>query len=205
MLERDKTPGSEGSGAMLFQLLKSLLMILPQSTCYVILKDRLTSISRFRQSTLALDGSTPYYSLPDRSDDEVFVQRVEDVRRLHCSATWQTIRADSLEVMRPEQELKIGVGSDRRAWLGYASKEEESIAQQTYRENKKHRQSRSLSIEEISHEYQDLGTLSEEESKETEDSLAVPVSTRPSDEALDESKEDMSEEQWREYWANADP
>lgn len=36
---------------MLFRLLKSIVMILPQSTCYHVLKDRLTSVARFRQSS----------------------------------------------------------------------------------------------------------------------------------------------------------
>lgn len=36
---------------MLFKALKALLMMLPQSTCYHVLKDRLVSVSRFRQSS----------------------------------------------------------------------------------------------------------------------------------------------------------
>jgi hypothetical protein len=38
---------------MLFKALKALLMMLPQSTCYHVLKDRLVSVSRFRQSSFA--------------------------------------------------------------------------------------------------------------------------------------------------------
>lgn len=53
MLEVDVDPDDEGSGSMLFKALKALLMMLPQSTCYHILKDRLVSVSRFRQSSFA--------------------------------------------------------------------------------------------------------------------------------------------------------
>merc|ERR1740124_75598 len=52
MLEADDNVEAEGSGAMLVKTLKLLLMIVPQSTCYRILRDRIVTISRFRQSTL---------------------------------------------------------------------------------------------------------------------------------------------------------
>lgn len=44
---------------MLFKSLKSLLLLLPQSTCYFILRDRLVSVSRFRQTTVPVAGGSP--------------------------------------------------------------------------------------------------------------------------------------------------
>ena len=44
---------------MLFKSLKSLLLLLPQSTCYFILRDRLGSVSRFRQTTIPVAGASP--------------------------------------------------------------------------------------------------------------------------------------------------
>ncbi|KAL3923350.1 MAG: hypothetical protein SGARI_006237, partial [Bacillariaceae sp.] len=41
MLETDLNPLKEGSGTMLFQTLKCILMLMPQSACYSILRDRL--------------------------------------------------------------------------------------------------------------------------------------------------------------------
>lgn len=87
MLE-DNDRTDEGSGFMLFKLLKSLLMILPQSTCYRILRDRLTSVARFRQTV-------PIVKRVDAGDTESFVNRILTVRHLHCRVTWEAIRADS--------------------------------------------------------------------------------------------------------------
>ena len=47
MLESDDDPTREGSSAMLFRCFKSLLMLLPQSTSYAILKDRLQQLVNF--------------------------------------------------------------------------------------------------------------------------------------------------------------
>lgn len=99
MLESDKEPLAEGSGTMLFQVLKSLLMIVPQSTCYNLLRNRLTSTSRFRQSVISLkaDDSNVWLS----KETEQLVNRVLDIRQMHCSALWETIRAESLETAIP--------------------------------------------------------------------------------------------------------
>jgi hypothetical protein len=63
MLEVDVDPDEEGSGTMLFKALKALLMMLPQSTCYHILKDRLVSVSRFRQSSFGARARRPKFPL----------------------------------------------------------------------------------------------------------------------------------------------
>ena len=94
MLECDGNPGSEGSGYMLFRTLKSLLMLVPQSTCYRILRDRLVSISRCRQS--ALEEATVKEEDTLRKVSKSFVSRVLEVRKLHCDARWEAIRAPTL-------------------------------------------------------------------------------------------------------------
>uniref|UniRef100_A0A7R9WMY5 BSD domain-containing protein n=1 Tax=Craspedostauros australis TaxID=1486917 RepID=A0A7R9WMY5_9STRA len=143
---------------MLFLTLKSLLMILPQSACFHILKDRLVSASRFRQSVLCTprimigggalgkaagmgentsatagegkheddakdgtaintnhgedeekrsnggnrgNGGNDGMSQAER-ETHAFVSRVQEVRMMHYEATWQTIRAGSLEVQLQE-------------------------------------------------------------------------------------------------------
>ena len=119
MLEHDHHPqhnnhhppnddNTEGSGTMLFRALKSLLMILPQSTSYRVLAERLNSISRFRQSTnLSLVAAAKQHrerttrssssNSAHNSKTESFVNRVLQIRAQHCEAAWQAIRAASLE------------------------------------------------------------------------------------------------------------
>ena len=165
MLDSDKELLAEGSGTMLFQVLKSLLMILPQSTCYNLLRNRLTSTSRFRQSVMALNANTTNVWLS--KETETFVNRVLDVRQMHCAALWETIRVESLETemteAQKEEEKKQELhedGSDRRNWLGYGSKEEERIAQARFREEKRRRQASGLTIEEINTNYNDFTSIS---------------------------------------------
>lgn len=169
MLESDdsKDALAEGSGTMLFQVLKSLLMIIPQSTCYNLLRNRLASTSRFRQSVITskMDDTGVWLS----KETEQLVNRVMDIRQMHCAALWETIRAESLEMdasdLKREEEKKQEhheEGSDRREWLGYASKEEERIAQARYREDKRRRQASGVVIEEIGDKYNDLESVKTE-------------------------------------------
>lgn len=134
---------------MLFQLLKSLLMVLPQSTCYRILRDRLVGVSRFRQTTI----SHPIkMAMPEKrrkllsQETKCFVERVLHTRRLHVEATWQMIRQESLEVPKAvstSEEPPFEPGANRRSWLGYQSKEEETHAQKTHQQMKdRHRRAR---------------------------------------------------------------
>jgi hypothetical protein len=99
MLESDSITLDEGSGAMLFQLLKSLLMIVPQSTSYCVLRDRLASVARFRQS-----ASKPPRKKPIAQETKSFVARVTATRKLHCECAWQSIRQESLEEMSRQQQ-----------------------------------------------------------------------------------------------------
>lgn len=190
MLEADREPLAEGSGSMLFQALKSLLMIIPQSTCYNLLRSRLTSTSRFRQSAISL-------KIEDNSEDrlstemEQFVCRVLDVRQMHCASLWDTIRLESLEnettLAQKEEEKKQEhheEGSDRRSWLGYSSKEEELAAQARYREEKRQQQFSGVVVEELGGPYKDFESMD--------------VASFEMNEFLPNREENES---WKDYWA----
>jgi hypothetical protein len=155
MLERDLKATEEGSGVMLFQVLKGLLMILPQSPCHRILRDRLVSVSRFRQSTMSVP--TKKAPVEKRSkkafaDTKSFVERALAVRNLHCTATWHDIRRESLEVPKYAEATLLDDGATRRAWLGYASKQEQLDAEKAFQDGNKHR----AHIEELDHNYYEL-------------------------------------------------
>jgi hypothetical protein len=187
MLENDKEPLAEGSGTMLFQTLKSLLMLIPQSTCYNVLRDRLVSTSRFRQSVIAVHSNDEGTGLS--KETEMFVARVIEVRTMHCDALWETIRAESLETSSKaeakEEEEPREDGAERREWLGYTSKEEERVAQARHREDKRRRQAgqAGFSIEEIRDNYNDL------ESMATDGEIKNYLPNKEQDDS------------WKDYWA----
>jgi hypothetical protein len=136
MLECDGNPGSEGSCNVLFWMLKSLLMHVPQSTCYRILRDRLVSISRFRQS--ALEEATVKEEDTLRKVSESFVSRVLEVPKLHCDARWEAIRADSLKTAECHDHNDfVEDGESRWEWLGYSTKEGEDAARARYQAEKR--------------------------------------------------------------------
>lgn len=136
---------------MLFQLFKSLLMALPQSTCYRVLRDRLVSVSRFRQSTI---HQPPKLPMPEKrrklltQETKSFVERVLATRQLHVEAAWQTIRQESLETPKPPlaaDAAAVEPGSSRRSWLGYESKEEEARVLKGHQQMKeRHKKAREL-------------------------------------------------------------
>mmetsp|Transcript_26943 Transcript_26943/g.40906 ORF Transcript_26943/g.40906 Transcript_26943/m.40906 type:complete len:406 (+) Transcript_26943:266-1483(+) len=122
MLQSDLHEGGEGSGTMLVRTLKLLLMIVPQSACYKILRDRIVTVSRFRQSALVRPQKTNDVKSSEQ-DPWIFASRVLDVRKLHCDVRWQAIRSESLETVEtPTSHVE---GSDRLQWLGYSDQEEE--------------------------------------------------------------------------------
>lgn len=208
MLERDQDPKSEGSGAMLFQALKALLLIIPQSTCYNVLKERLVSTSRFRQSTIACTAiitvpkNTNKASRDPDAETKLYVTRILKVRSLHCAAAWETIRAESLEspTRSPEEVAEEGAG--RREWLGYASKEEEKLAQLKFQEEKKQHRGE-FSIEEVGNTYHDLDSASNEtpKMKPYSPNDAPPLAPRSPAAQPKKPKEDV---RWKGYWANSD-
>jgi hypothetical protein len=128
-------------------------------------------------------------------DTETFVNRVLEVRDLHCHALWDTIRAESLESVKgetkyeaqEEEDAPREEGSDRREWLGYATKEEERVAQARHREEKRRRQAVGLKIEEIRNNYNELEAMA------TDGELQNPL-----------SNEDQ-EESWKDYWSQSGP
>ena len=179
---------AEGSGTMLFQTLRSLLMCIPQSTCYTVLRDRLVSISRFRQSGV----HSRQQDEKIQPDTEIFVNRVLEVRALHCDALWETIRAESIEESgysesknETQQESKEP-GADRRDWLGYSSKEEELETQAKLREEKMRRQEAGLTIEEVSGSYNDFESMK----KDAEIKELLPNNDE--------------DEAWKQQWAGND-
>jgi hypothetical protein len=204
MLECDAQETEEGSGMMLFQLLKSILMILPQSACYRILRDRLVTVSRFRQSTVA-SSTTFHRDLEHRTstaEARRFVNRIIEIRAMHCSATWQTIRKESLETSSQRvQEHVEDEGADRRSWLGYGSKEEQLKTKEAYQNGKK----QILRIEDVSTGYHDIG--SDPNSILSKDFIVPDEKEESRGEAAPLQESDVNKEdeiQWKHYWANVE-
>lgn len=100
MLESDAESNDEGSGAMLLHALKSLLMLLPQSTSFNVLKDRLLSVSKYRQNSMGC-GKRQSIRIKGTLTEE-FVLRLKEVRHMHNTAKWDAIRSESLE-----EEIKL--------------------------------------------------------------------------------------------------
>jgi hypothetical protein len=194
MLERDKDPTKEGSGSMLFQALKSLLMMLPQTTCYFVLRDRLTSVSRFRQSALTANQK----HVQAKEETNIFLKRILDVRILHCTATWTTIRRESLETSSVLATKVNDEGASRRELLCYSSKKEDEDAQYNFRKAKKG--SPGTAIEELKDEYIDLATASSTSNKGNELSPSTAPQVKVETDAEDVSNVDA--DAWKGYWAD---
>lgn len=137
MLECDENPSEEGSSAMLYRLLKSILMILPQSTSYNVLQKRLLSVARFRQCAIHLEGMSTI-DITD-SKTEVFVHRILEIRKIHCDAKWRSIRSESLEPLSVIDYDDVDIDEGRRKWLGYANQEEEQESKELYKSESKFR------------------------------------------------------------------
>ena len=183
MVEGDGDPSCEGSGSMLFQTLKSLLMILPQSTCYFVLKDRLVSVSRYRQSAIESKATRNKAKLLAKEDAGPFLDRVLHVHAQHCAAAWEAIRAESLEVPSHQVQPQAD-GSSRHEWLGYASNEAAQEAQEAYRQEKGER--KAFTVEHVSEGYDDLASIAEGNAGASHDELKV----------VDEEPQPA----WKQYW-----
>jgi hypothetical protein len=198
MLERDKAKSDEGSGTMLFHLLKSILMILPQSTCYCVLRDRLVSISNFRQSTMIrnLSKSLGHEPFILSSGTKRFVDRTIRIRNLHCRATWQTIRQESLEIKKIAPEYSDG--ANRRSWLGYSSKEEQLNAERIFRNGIMS----NVHVEDTNSGYHDIALV---ENQIPVNNFLVPNEMKESDGVVVKDDDDDAEgKQWKAFWASAD-
>jgi Vacuolar protein 14 C-terminal Fig4p binding len=199
MLECDKETNDEGSGTMLFQFLKCLLMVLPQSTCYRVLRDRLTSIARFRQSaSLSTSSQTFGEKKVNNSsvDTKLFVSRIRDIRDWHCDASWKSIRQGSLEIQATAKEPSLDEGSDRRQWLGYQSKEEEQVAKKLLKERNNHR------VEELKQEYQDFASIPGLFQKPND---LVETDQRDEHEPSSDIPTDKEDNQWIDFWSKGEP
>jgi hypothetical protein len=199
MLERDWDALDEGSGAMLFEFLKCVLMLLPQSTCYRILRDRLASLARFRQSThlLAPEATRRHESSNQRHPyTQNYVARIRDVRELHCEAAWKNIRQGSLEVHFASAGYhdNFEQGSDRRLWLGYDSKEAEQDAK-LFRKQKYEGSEKESKFEELKHDcYQDLDVAA--------DSSGIHFLDQESDKQ-DSKPDDDDMNRWIHFWTGS--
>jgi len=216
MLECEDDPYQEGSGAMLFRTLKSILMLLPQSTSYMILKERLTSMARYRQSAVALTGLSKHIE-PD-SETDVFVKRILSVRRLHCDAKWRNIRAESLEEPSRyvDEDQKLSAAQQRREWLGYADEEDEIATKEQMKKNmlgdlpkKAEMVGVYENLNEMEKPQQTQYNKEEVEEEECEQCLTSAPTTQGliqqferMNNAGEEGKEDKNDPQWREYWAS---
>lgn len=186
---------------MLFQLLKSILMILPQSTCYRVLRDRLVSVSHLRQSTMLRTASKIKGDMSPKilsSSTRQFVDRTCYIRSLHCRATWQAIRQDSLEVKKNIPESSDNDGADRRSWLGYSSKEEQLAADRIFRDGKKH----TIRIEEIRPGYHEM-TSSVNQPEVSNFVVLMENKSSTADFNVDPTV-DEDDNQWKDFWATAD-
>lgn len=212
MLETDKDPLSEGSGTMLFQTLKCILMLLPQSASYNVLRDRLVSTSRYRQSVIANKSHDDEQNLS--KETEAFVSRVLEVRSMHSQAMWETIRAESLESLSPSSLKRAGVdkqhereeGIDRREWLGFASTEEEIDAKAKYKAEKS-RQSSGVIIEEVNGGYNELSLMPVQEVKSfTSNTNGGQSKFRREETGLDDKEEskEKDDDKWKNYWSAGD-
>lgn len=189
LLESDEDPTEEGSSAMLYRLLKSILMLLPQSTSYNILQKRLLSIARFRQCAIHLEGM----STVDITDTktEVFVHRILEVRKIHCDSKWRSIRSESLEPASVVDYNGIDINIGRRNWLGYANEEEEEKTKEMYKNEAKAR----TEVDNNSNTYIGFDGRNPFSSDDIEENLQNTYDT-PEDNI--EGNDDEME--WKQYW-----
>ena len=214
MLECEEDPYREGSGAMLFRTLKSILMLLPQSTSYMILNERLTSMARYRQSAVALCGLPK--GIEPNSETDVFVKRIIHVRKLHCDAKWRNIRVESLE--EPSRfvgkDHKLSAAQQRREWLGYANEEEEVATRDKIKQNMLGEMPKHAEMIGVYEDFNDMETPQQsqyhtEANEECEQCVSSDTTQgliqrfEGLGNAGEEMKDrDQTDPQWREYWAN---
>ena len=189
---------------MLFRTLKSILMLLPQSTSYMILKERLTSMARYRQSAVALSGLSK--QIDPGSEMDAFVKRIVSVRRLHCDAKWRNIRAESLEEPSRyiSEDQKLTAAQQRREWLGYADEEEELTTKEKIKNDmlgETPKRAEMVGIYEQLAKYKD--NVDECESCVTSPTPRL-INRFEQVNAFEDEKDDTdtTTPQWREYWTN---
>lgn len=219
MLEADENPHSEGSGAMLFRTLALILMVVPQSTCYRILRDRLVTISRFRQTALSRRVSSTISSTTldqghgnNNNNDNggetwLFASRVLQVRKLHCDVAWDTIRSESLETssVATYYDAQHEIGSHRRDWLGFANKEEEAASKLKFQQDR-NRLRGSSKIEELGDgsQYDQFQDMVHSESMDNPYEVQVHETRSTSEATLSHEQDTKSPshqgDEWKSYW-----
>ena len=222
MLEYEEDPGGESSGAMLFGVLRSMLMLLPQSTSFGLLRERLTSLARFRQSAVCL------YGMGDvkvrGTSAEVFVHRIFEVRRMHCDTRWRSIRAESLEAFTNEFD-NVRVDESKRSWLGYENEGDERRAREKYQMEKARRKKGGIGRnseggdkDSVVQGYQMLHRHNDTnfninggiiENKDYETNIDSYSETKTNEAIINVNdntnvKSNEGKGKWKEYWADAD-
>jgi hypothetical protein len=212
MLECDDEESREGSGAMLFHTLRSLLMLIPQSTSWRVLKDRLLTVSRFRQSAIHM-SQTVQSSNIEGTRTEVYVRQIKQTRTLHCDSRWRMVRAESLEAVDVDialvssQEDANGEAKKRRDLLGYKNAEDKIATQ------KRMRQYLNPRVHRVGEEgkYDEFTTL--DRNGDGGDTLNTTGLKEKGEAGEDEqevveveeegkAEEGPDQQQWKEYWAH---
>jgi hypothetical protein len=195
MLECDEDPIDEGSSAMLYRLLKSILMILPQSTSYNLLQKRLLSVARFRQCAIHLEGMS---NVEIRgTSTEVFVHRILEIRKIHCDAKWRSIRSESLEPASVMDYDGVDINAGRRNWLGYANEKDEKKTKEMYK-NEANRRSdvdKTYSKSYRGFHGKEAGISLDDREDERDNSQKESKKNSTDDDNNDD------EMKWKEYWA----
>jgi hypothetical protein len=196
MLECDEDPTEEGSSAMLYRLLKSILMILPQSTSYNVLQKRLLSVARFRQCAVHLEGMS---NVEIRGTSaEIFVHRILEIRKIHCNAKWRSIRSESLEPANVMDYDDVDVNVGKRNWLGYANEDEEIITKDMYRNVANFRSDVDSNLSRTYRGFHGRdGGVSPDDREEVHNESKQEDSQSKSDSSDDE------EVKWKQYWEEA--
>lgn len=210
LLECEDDPHCEGSGLMLFFTLKRILMLLPQSTSYTILQERLSPVARYRQSAVFNKAPKP---IERGSETDVFLKQIVKARRLHVWAKWRMIRAESLEeescrIITDEQ--RFNAQQQRREWVGYADEEEELATKQTIKDRMLGNTSERAELVGVYERLDDIEKSKSVQYQEVEEAFnECDACLTESHGAKDVSKEHLEREsssdveatpQWREFW-----
>lgn len=201
LLDYEDDPYSEGSGAMLFLALKRIMMLLPQSTSYMISQERLSSVARYRQSAVSLNKSFNQVEVDSQTHSSV--KQIVKARRLHVWAKWRMIRAESLEeepcrIVTDEQ--KFYAQQQRREWLGYANEEEETATKQKIKESMTGNLSKRAELVGV---YERLADVQQTD-KDCEmcASSGSPVNMECKEESLPEPSNQKTPPEWKAFWKN---
>ena len=212
LLECEDDLHCEGSGAMLFLTLKRIMMLLPQSTSYTTLQERLSSVARYRQSAVSNKRSPTKVLIGSQTD--VFVKQIVKVRRLHVWAKWRMIRAESLEeepcrIVTDEQ--RFHAQQQRREWLGYANEEEELATKQKLKDEMLGNASDRAELVGVYERFDEIETSKvtkhEDEQNPNKEYQVSDGETQPiefSSKGLNRENSNSNEikPEWREFWAH---